>query len=205
MGETLLGMIMRGGVLMYPILLCSLIGLTFILDRLYTYFRMKLRGFTLTEGVALSLKQGDLDGALALVEGEETAGASLLAETLTSAKEKGYDSLFSMFNLACESLLDRMEVSLRGLATVASISPLLGLLGTVFGMIRAFMQVEAHGGNVSASMLAGGIWEALLTTAAGLCVAIPCLLFYNYFQERVERVEKQMSSLRKELENVVGK
>jgi biopolymer transport protein ExbB len=205
MAETLLDLIMRGGILMFPILLCSLIGLTFILDRIYTYYKLKLRGFTLTEAVELSLEQGDLDGALGLVEGEETAGATVLAATLMAAKEKGYDSLLSTFNLACESLLDRMEVSLRGLATVASVSPLLGLLGTVFGMIKSFMQVEAHGGNVSASMLAGGIWEALLTTAAGLCVAIPCLLFYNYFQERIGRVEKQLSRLGKELENVVGK
>lgn len=205
MAETLLYMMTRGGILMFPILLCSLIGLTLILDRVYTYYKLKLRGFTLTEAVDLSLEQGDLDGALGLVEGEETAGAKVLVETLMSAKEKGYDFLFSAFNLACESLVDRMEVSLRGLATVASVSPLLGLLGTVVGMIKSFMQVEAHGGNVNASMLAGGIWEALLTTAAGLCVAIPCLLFYNYFQERIERVEKQLSSLRKELENVVGK
>jgi biopolymer transport protein ExbB len=165
---------------------------------------LKLRGFSLTESIILSLQQGDLDGALALIEGEETAGAAVLVETFRSAKEKGQEVLFSAFNLTCESLLDRMEASLRGLATVASVSPLIGLLGTVFGMIKSFIQIEAHGGNVSASMLAGGIWEALLTTGAGLSVAIPCLLFYNYFQGRIEKVEKQLSSLRKELENVVG-
>jgi biopolymer transport protein ExbB len=175
-----------------------------ILDRAYTYYKLKLRGFSLTESIILSLQQGDLDGALALIEGEETAGAAVLVETFRSAKEKGQEVLFSAFNLTCESLLDRMEASLRGLATVASVSPLIGLLGTVFGMIKSFIQIEAHGGNVSASMLAGGIWEALLTTGAGLSVAIPCLLFYNYFQGRIERVEKQLSSLRKELENVVG-
>jgi biopolymer transport protein ExbB len=204
MAETLLDMITRGGILMIPIVLCSLIGLALILDRAYTYYKLKLRGFSLTESIILSLQQGDLDGALALIEGEETAGAAVLVETFRSAKEKGQEVLFSAFNLTCESLLDRMEASLRGLATVASVSPLIGLLGTVFGMIKSFIQIEAHGGNVSASMLAGGIWEALLTTGAGLSVAIPCLLFYNYFQGRIEKVEKQLSSLRKELENVVG-
>lgn len=204
MAETLLDMITRGGILMIPIVLCSLIGLALILDRAYTYYKLKLRGFSLTESIILSLQQGDLDGALALIEGEETAGAAVLVETFRSAKEKGQEVLFSAFNLTCESLVDRMEASLRGLATVASVSPLIGLLGTVFGMIKSFIQIEAHGGNVSASMLAGGIWEALLTTGAGLSVAIPCLLFYNYFQGRIERVEKQLSSLRKELENVVG-
>jgi len=204
MAETFLDMITRGGILMIPIVLCSLIGLALILDRAYTYYKLKLRGFSLTESIILSLQQGDLDGALALIEGEETAGAAVLVETFRSAKEKGHKVLFSAFNLTCESLLDRMEASLRGLATVASVSPLIGLLGTVFGMIKSFIQIEAHGGNVSASMLAGGIWEALLTTGAGLSVAIPCLLFYNYFQGRIERVEKQLSSLRKELENAVG-
>jgi len=205
MAETLLHMMIRGGILMAPIFLCSLIGLTLILERAYTYYKLRLRGFFLSESLALFLQEADWDGALALVEAEETAGASVLVETFKGVKEKGPEVFLSLFNFAGETLIDRMETSLRGLATVASVSPLLGLLGTVMGMIKSFIQIEAHAGNVSASLLAGGIWEALLTTAAGLSVAIPCLLFYNYFQGRIERVEKQLFSLRRELENVVGK
>ena len=70
---------------------------------------------------------------------------------------------------------------LQALATIGNIAPLLGLLGTVIGMIKAFMVIQEMGGKVNAAVLAGGIWEAMTTTAAGLTVAIPALLFYNYF------------------------
>ena len=86
---------------------------------------------------------------------------------------------------------------------MAALAPLLGLLGTVIGMIRAFMVIEGQGTSVSPVLLAGGIWEALLTTAAGLTVAIPCLLFHNLFQGRIEQVEGELSRLATELEDVV--
>jgi biopolymer transport protein ExbB len=86
---------------------------------------------------------------------------------------------------------------------VAALSPLLGLLGTVIGMIRAFMVIEGHGASVSPALLAGGIWEALLTTAAGLTVAIPCLMFHNLFQGRIEQVENELAGMITELEDVV--
>ncbi len=70
---------------------------------------------------------------------------------------------------------------------IATIAPLLGLLGTVFGMIEAFQQMESAGKNVDPSILSGGIWEALLTTAAGLSVAIPVVVFENYFRSLVDR------------------
>ncbi|HEX9975547.1 MAG TPA: MotA/TolQ/ExbB proton channel family protein, partial [bacterium] len=76
--------------------------------------------------------------------------------------------------------------------TIAAIAPLLGFLGTVTGMIRAFIQVQSLGGNVDASVLAGGIWEALVTTAAGLVVGIPALIFYNWLQSQVERFVFEM-------------
>ena len=96
-----------------------------------------------------------------------------------------------------------MEGSLRGLATMAALAPLLGLLGTVIGMIRAFMVIEGHGSNVSPALLAGGIWEALLTTAAGLSIAIPCLMFHNLFQGRIEQVEGELGRMATELADVV--
>ena len=76
---------------------------------------------------------------------------------------------------------------LNSLQMIATIAPLLGLLGTVFGMIEAFQQMESAGKNVDPSILSGGIWEALLTTAAGLSVAIPVVVFENYFRSLVDR------------------
>ena len=87
---------------------------------------------------------------------------------------------------------------LNSLQVIAAIAPLLGLLGTVFGMIEAFQQMELAGKNVDPSILSGGIWEALLTTAAGLSVAIPIVIFESYFRNLVERFKSN-------LENVITK
>ncbi|MDX1763607.1 MAG: MotA/TolQ/ExbB proton channel family protein [bacterium] len=198
-------LMMRGGALMVPIAICSIVGLAIILDRALAYRKLRLGGFSLDAEVRSLLERRDLEGALALLEGEDRAGDSVLAETIRQVRERGVAKAGEAFALAGEKLLNRMEVSLRSLSTVATVSPLLGLLGTVVGMIKAFIQIEAHGGNVNASLLAGGIWEALLTTAAGLTVAIPCLLFHNLFQGRVERVESQLSALAKELGDVLDR
>ena len=202
MNGSWLNFLFRGGVLMVPIVLCSIIGLALILDRFNTYRSLKLEGFALGGGVKQALGRDDTAAAIGHLEGDESAGGLVLAEALARFHE-GSGSIQSSFALAAGELIRRMEVSLRGLATVAALAPLLGLLGTVIGMIRAFMVIEGQGTNVSPALLAGGIWEALLTTAAGLTVAIPCLMFHNLFQGRIERVEGELSRMATELEDVV--
>ncbi len=202
MNGSWLNFLFRGGVLMVPIVLCSIIGLALILDRFNTYRKMRLEGFAVAGGVRQALGRDDTAAAIGHLEGDESAGGLVLAEALARFHE-GSGSIQSSFALAAGELIRRMEVSLRGLATVATLAPLLGLLGTVIGMIRAFMVIEGQGTNVSPALLAGGIWEALLTTAAGLTVAIPCLMFHNLFQGRIERVEGELSRMATELEDVV--
>ena len=202
MNGSWLNFLFRGGVLMVPIVLCSIIGLALILDRFNTYRSLKLEGFALGGGVRQALGRDDTAAAIGHLEGDESAGGLVLVEALARFHE-GSGSIQSSFALAAGDLIRRMEVSLRGLATVAALAPLLGLLGTVIGMIRAFMVIEGQGANVSPALLAGGIWEALLTTAAGLTVAIPCLMFHNLFQGRIERVEGELSRMATELEDVV--
>ncbi len=202
MNGTWLNFLFRGGVLMVPIALCSIIGLALILDRFNTYRRLKLEGFAVEGGVRQALGRGDTAAAIGHLDGNESAGGLVLAEALERYHE-GSGSIQSSFSLAAGELIRRMEASLRGLATVAALAPLLGLLGTVIGMIRAFMVIEGQGANISPALLAGGIWEALLTTAAGLTVAIPCLVFHNIFQGRIEQVEGELSRMATELEDVV--
>jgi len=202
MNGSWLNFLFRGGVLMVPIVLCSIIGLALILDRFNTYRSLKLEGFALGDGVRQALGRDDTAAAIGHLEGDESAGGLVLAEALVRFHE-GSGSFQSSYTLAAGELIRKMEVSLRGLATVAALAPLLGLLGTVIGMIRAFMVIEGQGTNVSPALLAGGIWEALLTTAAGLTVAIPCLMFHNLFQGRIERVEGELSRMATELEDVV--
>jgi len=99
----------------------------------------------------------------------------------------------------------QLERYLGVLATIAAVAPLLGFLGTVTGMIKAFMRIEALGGNVNASVLAGGIWEALVTTASGLTVGIPVLIFYNYFQGKVDRFVYEMEESSSKLLETLSK
>ena len=198
MDGTWLNFIARGGILMIPIFLCSVIGVALILDRFKTYRSLRLEGFIVAGGVRQALEREDIPAAIAHLEGDESAGGRILTGTLTRYRE-GSGSIQSSFALEAGELIRRMEVSLRGLATVAALAPLLGLLGTVIGMIRAFMVIEGHGSDISPALLAGGIWEALLTTAAGLTVAIPCLMFHNLFQGRIERVEGELSRRATEL------
>jgi len=188
---------------MVPIFLCSVIGLAIILNRLLVYRKMKLKDFSLSFDVRNALGRGNIDSALALLE-PRTAASIILRDTFLRAREQGISTISGSFLSVADDFVRLMERYLRGLATIASLSPLLGLLGTVIGMIRAFIQIEIHGGNVNASLLAGGIWEALLTTAAGLSVAIPCLLFFNLFQGKVAWVESQLVSLDKELRDVTS-
>jgi len=202
--ETGLAFLIKGGILMVPILLCSIIGVALILDRLYAYRRMGIGGFEMARGVKNALARRDFAGAAVLLDGVANAGSRVLRETFYRLRENP-GSVRSSYTIAAAGLIREMEKSLKGLATVATISPLLGLLGTVVGMIRAFIQIESHGAAVNPGLLAGGIWEALLTTAAGLSVAIPCLMFYNYFQGRIEHVEGELGRLGMELEDAVGK
>jgi biopolymer transport protein ExbB len=100
-------------------------------------------------------------------------------------------------------ILQNLERGLKPLSAIAQISPLLGLLGTVYGLVAAFYSIEQAGGQVQVNDLAGGIWEALLTTVLGLIVGIPALLAYQYFQARVERTANRMSCVISELDEML--
>jgi len=201
MSQTILDTLFRGGVLMVPIIFCSVVGIAIILDRAICFRRLKLRDFSLPPSVRDAFESGNVDAALANLRGD-TAGPAVLREALDHVRKNGPRSLSNGFALAADTLVHSMERHLRALETVASVSPLLGLLGTVFGMIRAFMAIEVHGASVNATVLAGGIWEALLTTAAGLSVAIPCMLFHGAFQGKLEWVESQLETLAREIGDV---
>ncbi|MCL0038438.1 MotA/TolQ/ExbB proton channel family protein [Thermodesulfovibrionales bacterium] len=95
--------------------------------------------------------------------------------------------------------LRRLGKNLRTLGIIGHISPLLGLLGTVTGMIKAFITIQELGGRVDAAVLAGGIWEALITTAAGLSVGIPAITLYHYFEGRVDNTATQMKDAASEV------
>ncbi len=185
------GVMEKGGPIMWVILCCSILALTVFFDRLFHLYRARINAAAFMKHVKGMLGAGKVQEAINLCN--STPGP--LAPILRGAIHKsGADR--SEIKEAIEHAglheVPRLERNLPALATVAHICPLLGLLGTVAGMIKVFQQIQTLGGIVNPGDLARGIWEALLTTAAGLVVAIPTFVAYNYLVSRVNSIVLDM-------------
>ena len=181
----------KGGILVVPILLCSMVALAIFLERLIHFSRIRIRGFGLVKNVAGHVRDGELDQAIELARGSKSPMASILASALEviDNDRETFDTV--VVHSTGEEVRD-LSRYLQALATIGSIAPLLGLLGTVIGMIKAFMVIQQMGGKVNAVVLAGGIWEAMLTTALGLAVALPTMVAHSYLVSRVDKYEAQL-------------
>jgi biopolymer transport protein ExbB len=184
-------LISKGGPLMYPIILCSVIALAIILERWYYFFRMRNSAAGLPEQVSGLLREGCWEEAEKLCATTSDPVARIMATGL-QVRERPAAERDDILARIGSAELRRLTGNLRGLGIVAHISPLLGLLGTVTGMMAAFMKIQELGGEVDAAILAGGIWEALITTAAGLTVAIPAMVFYHYFEGKIDTYYARM-------------
>ena len=189
---------LKGGPLMWPILLCSIISITIILERLYHFHRIKPKVSNIFSRVKNLLKDGKTEEALHLCESLHNPIAHILAVGI-HIRKRAIEEKEKIIARAGTRIMRQLDRNLRGLAIIGNITPLLGLLGTVTGMIKAFMKIQELGGRVDASVLAGGIWEALITTAAGLSVAIPTIVFYHYFEGKVDNIAGQMKDAASEL------
>lgn len=180
-----------GGPLMWPILLCSVIAMAVALERLFTLRRARINTRQFMATIRTVLEHNRIDDAVAICD--ENAGP--IAHILKAGILK-HDRPRGVIRESIENAgmleVPRLERYLDVLATVANISPLIGLLGTVQGMIRCFWQIQNKMGVVNPSDLAEGIGNALITTAGGLLVAIPTLVIYNYFISRVNAMVHEM-------------
>ena len=187
----MLNLIFKGGILMWPILACSLISLTIILEKLHYFHRLQREDNKWLGKIRTLVGEEKVDQALNYCERMSGPLAHLIKVTLInrhlspSRKEK-------ILSQVGAQELEKLEKHLSALGVISHISPLLGLFGTVVGMIKVFIAVEQVGGPVDPGLLAGGIWEALLTTAAGLAVAIPTLVMYHYLEGRVGHIYRRM-------------
>ena len=181
----MLEFILKGGMMMYPIILCSIVAIAIILNRAYHFFRIRIDVSQFLSQIEQALQSNKID--IALKHAKNTRGPlSTIVEAGISNSQKDIVKWEKAISRVGTKELLKLEKNLRSLGIIAHISPLLGLLGTVTGMIKAFMKIQELGGKVDASVLAGGIWEALLTTAAGLFVAIPTMVAYHYFEGKVD-------------------
>lgn len=177
---------MAGGWLMVLLVLCSITVLAICIERFYTLNPKKIAPPHLLATVWKQLKAGEMDAPKLRTLKLSSPLGRILAAGLTNAYH-GREVMRESIQEAAEHVVHDLERYLNTLGTIAAIAPLIGLLGTVVGMIRVFAEIMAQGtGN--ASVLAGGISEALITTAAGLTIAIPALAMHRYFVGKIDGI-----------------
>lgn len=177
-------LVQAGGWLMLPIILCSIIAIAIISERFWTLSPNRISPKNLLADTWTRIKNNEFDSNTLRELRSSSPLGQILAAGIINAKA-GRDIMTESIEQAASHVVHDLERYLSTLGTIAAITPLLGLLGTVLGMIKVFSEIMVSGtGN--ANVLAGGISEALITTAAGLAVAIPSLMFYRMFIRRVE-------------------
>ncbi|MDQ7066407.1 MAG: MotA/TolQ/ExbB proton channel family protein [candidate division KSB1 bacterium] len=195
---SLLQIMMKGGVVMILIYILSIVSLFILVERLITLRKLRINTRSFVLQIRNLLLRNQVQEAILLCR--QTGGpiARLTQAALQNADRPRME-IKDVIETAGKAEIYHLEKYLGTLATIASIAPMVGFFGTVTGMIRAFMAIQARGGNVDATVLAGGIWEALVTTAAGLVVGILSLIFYNYIQGKVEHFVFEMEETSAEL------
>ena len=180
----------KGGLMLLPIILCSIVALGIIVERFWSLKRNKILPPDLVPQVWKLSREEKLDAmAIRRLKVDSPLGA-ILAAGLSNSRF-GREIMKESIEEVGRQVAHDLERYLTALGTISAITPLLGLLGTVVGMIKVFAAIMSQGVG-DPSVLAGGISEALITTAAGLAVAIPSLMFHRYFEGRVDELVLKM-------------
>lgn len=177
-------MVIAGGIVMLPLLSCSIVALAIVIERFWTLQKKRVVPDNLVAQVWQWAQAGTLDERRVQTLKAGSPLGRVLAAGLAN-RHRDRDSMKEGIEEVGRHVVFELGRYINVLGTIASIGPLLGLLGTVLGMIRIFSAVTKQGVS-DPSILAGGIAEALITTASGLVVAIPALVFYRYFNRRIE-------------------
>ncbi|MCW8888187.1 MAG: MotA/TolQ/ExbB proton channel family protein [Gammaproteobacteria bacterium] len=180
----------KGGIVVWVLAGYSLIALTILLERMIHFGLMRGHSKKFEQQLVAALQQGTVEQLIEKMRGPE---ANILRGMMQASRE-GITDLGRVASRIGSIELQRMERGFRTLSILGNTAPLLGLLGTIIGMIKAFMVIEQAGGRVDAQALAGGIWEAMLTTGVGLVVAIPVLLLLHVLEGMADRRAQNMRS-----------
>jgi biopolymer transport protein ExbB len=186
-----------GGPLMWLILLNAALALLIFFERLFHYHRAHIHTGDFVSGIRNALRRGNDSEAVALCE--DTPGpVARVVKTAVISRDLPPDELREMLQDVARVEVARLEKRLVVMATIAQVTPLIGFLGTVMGMISLFMAIE-KAQLPSPGELAGGVWVALLTTAGGLAVAVPAYVAYNYLVTRVQNLLLEMEHATNEI------
>lgn len=180
----------KGGMVVWVLAGYSLLALTIVLERFIRFAMMRGHSANFEHELVAAAREGSLEQLIKDMRGPE---ANLLRGMVQASRE-GVKDLVRVATRIGSIELQRMERGFRTLSILGNTAPLLGLLGTIIGMIKAFMVIEQAGGRVDAQALAGGIWEAMLTTGVGLAVAIPVLLLLHVLEGMADRRAQNMRS-----------
>jgi biopolymer transport protein ExbB len=190
---SMLELLAEGGVLMIPLFILSIVAIYVIAERWRSLnnARIEIDGFLRT--VESMLKDGDRQRALTYCDGIDKPLARILKAGIRRLGRPIRDIEDAIGNAGKKEIY-HLEKRMNWLATIAGVAPLVGFTGTVTGMIEAFMDIQSLQGNVNPSVLAGGIWEALITTATGLIVGIIAYGFYNFLLGKINRMVHELEN-----------
>lgn len=185
-----------GGPTMLLLVALSVATVTIVLVKIWEFWDQRIGD---TRFVALAVnawRSGAPDQALTALAASPSPLADVMRETIRASSDasRSDEQVREYIQAVAAERLDTLRNLMRPLEVISQLAPLIGLLGTVMGMIQAFRQLQAAGDRVSPAVLSGGLWEALLTTAGGLAVAIVALVAFNYLDRRVERLQQRMES-----------
>ncbi len=187
----------NGGIIVYLILFMSVAGFAVILERIFYFYRYERHSDTvLLKHLEKFILKGDREKAISVCRSFKNTSSIVMEEIINEYETCNingcnYEFLEEKARECALRELPKLEKNMWVLSIAANVTPLAGLFGTVVGMIQAFMAISIHGTG-DPTILAKGISQALITTAAGLAVAIPSLIFYNFFMRRIEKVTNDM-------------
>ncbi|MDQ7815614.1 MAG: MotA/TolQ/ExbB proton channel family protein [Melioribacteraceae bacterium] len=194
----LLSIFIKGGIVMYFILASSIVAAAIAIEKFMVLKKAKVNIPAFLIKLRALIKKKDLEGAISYCMQERTPVSNIVKKGLKKIRF-GHQRVVEAIESAGRQEISKLEKGLSILASIAGIAPLLGFLGTVTGMIGAFMKIQELQGSANPADLAGGIWEALITTAFGLMVGIPALALYNYFVSKINKMVVDMERISNDL------
>jgi len=184
-------LMVKGGWIMWPILACSVVAAILFFERVFHLHRAQIKQDDFLNGIYTIANRGNLAEAVSICDQTPGPVAHMVRIALLHSDESP-EELKQTIAKAGLSEIPRLEKNLGGLLTIAQITPLLGLMGTVLGLIHIFMAMEQNAPLAEIGDLSAGIWQALTTTAMGICVAVPSFAAYNFLLSRVETITLDM-------------
>lgn len=197
-----LSLIIKGGPIMIPIIALSIVALAIILERYWVLLKIRINFQQFAQEIFLHLERGHLQKALERCEKVRHPIGEVFKLGILNYKLRR-EELEALMEREGDEQIQYLERYLGALLIIVGVEPMLGFLGTIIGLIKAFMAWEQLGSNITVSALAAGIYQAMITTAAGLSVAIPAFIFYHLIIGKIKSHAQEMSYYGNELVDLI--